>query len=132
VAVAHQPPPSDTAVANLHLAVAWEAARKALVQAETAHAAVLGGQVVVGRIDAVYRGPGGSYEVVDWKTGHRDSADPVRLALYRLAWAELKDVPLGQVRVLLPRAHRLGRRAARPAGARAELEALIPGRADAG
>ncbi|RZS87201.1 DNA helicase-2/ATP-dependent DNA helicase PcrA [Motilibacter rhizosphaerae] len=48
---------------------------------------VLGGRVVRGRIDAVYRTPDGD-EVVDWKTG-REPADPLQLAVYRLAWAEL-------------------------------------------
>lgn len=66
---------------------------------------LLGGRVVRGRIDAVYRerdGDGGSpalprYEVVDWKTGHEESADPLQLAIYRLAWAERHGLPLEQV-----------------------------------
>jgi DNA helicase-2/ATP-dependent DNA helicase PcrA len=41
-----------------------------------------------------------TYEIVDWKTGHRpDSADPLQLAIYRLAWAEQQGVPLDRVRV---------------------------------
>ncbi len=62
------------------------------------------GQVVRGRIDAVYAEPpaveGGaaSYLVVDWKTNARQTADPLQLALYRLAWAELHGVPLESVR----------------------------------
>ena len=39
---------------------------------------------------------GTRYEVVDWKTGQH-SADPLQLALYRLAWAELHQVPVDQV-----------------------------------
>ncbi|MEV4556111.1 ATP-dependent DNA helicase [Kitasatospora sp. NPDC049285] len=63
---------------------------------------VLAGRVVRGRIDAVYRGAdGGSgsprYEVVDWKTGREESADPLQLAIYRLAWAEQAGVPPEQV-----------------------------------
>jgi DNA helicase-2/ATP-dependent DNA helicase PcrA len=65
---------------------------------------VLGEQILVGRIDAVYvvapddaTLPAGSrYEVVDWKTG-RHAADPLQLALYRMAWAELHHVPVEQV-----------------------------------
>ncbi|MGO4255455.1 ATP-dependent helicase [Marmoricola sp. RAF53] len=63
---------------------------------------VLAGQVVRGRIDAVYAepdlGPDGGWLVVDWKTGHESSADPLQLALYRLAWAELVGVPVERVR----------------------------------
>lgn len=54
-------------------------------------------QVVRGRIDAVYDEPDGSCLVVDWKTGARQSADPLQLALYRLAWSELHDLPLDKV-----------------------------------
>jgi len=61
---------------------------------------VLAGQVVSGRIDAVYRQPDGSYEVVDWKTGRGEAADPLQLAVYRLAWSELTDVPLERVRAV--------------------------------
>jgi DNA helicase-2/ATP-dependent DNA helicase PcrA len=95
----------------------------------------LAGQLVRGRIDAVYRttagAPGASstdeiaaasaggiaddgadasaqdaetggaaeplFEVVDWKTNRRQDADPLQLAVYRLAWAELAGVPLERV-----------------------------------
>ncbi|QOV42817.1 ATP-dependent helicase [Streptomyces chromofuscus] len=60
----------------------------------------LAGRVVRGRIDAVYRygdGEGTTYEIVDWKTGRGRTADPLQLALYRLAWAEQKGVPLESV-----------------------------------
>jgi len=61
---------------------------------------LLGGQQVVGRIDAVFTtstpdGPG--FEVVDWKTNRRADADPLQLSLYRLAWAELHDVDPARV-----------------------------------
>ncbi|MEV1023964.1 ATP-dependent DNA helicase [Streptomyces sp. NPDC050264] len=58
------------------------------------------GRVVRGRIDAVYkRGDGDevAYEIVDWKTGHQQTGDPLQLAVYRLAWAELQGVPLESV-----------------------------------
>ncbi|MDQ6934664.1 MAG: ATP-dependent helicase [Actinomycetota bacterium] len=58
---------------------------------------VLGAQVVRGRIDAVYDEPDGSCLVVDWKTNQRQTADPLQLAIYRLAWAELQGCPLDKV-----------------------------------
>ncbi|MER7984404.1 ATP-dependent DNA helicase [Streptomyces noursei] len=56
----------------------------------------LAGRVIRGRIDAVYkeRGPDGDrFEIIDWKTGRQlpagaGGADPLQLAVYRLAWAE--------------------------------------------
>ncbi len=58
----------------------------------------LGGRVIRGRIDAVYRtapGPDGlpGYEIVDWKTHRAHTADPLQLAVYRLAWAERHGLP---------------------------------------
>jgi DNA helicase-2/ATP-dependent DNA helicase PcrA len=35
--------------------------------------------------------------VVDWKTSRHEAADPMQLAIYRLAWAELAGVPLERV-----------------------------------
>jgi DNA helicase-2/ATP-dependent DNA helicase PcrA len=63
---------------------------------ETPFELPIGGRVVRGRIDAVYDLGDGRYEVVDWKTG-ATAADPVQLALYRLAWARLRGIPLGAV-----------------------------------
>ncbi|MFI7384270.1 UvrD-helicase domain-containing protein [Streptomyces sp. NPDC049813] len=57
-------------------------------------------RVVRGRIDAVYRQDDGdrtTYEIVDWKTGHQQTGDPLQLAVYRLAWAEKQGVPLESV-----------------------------------
>lgn len=62
------------------------------------------GEVVVrGRIDAVFQDADGCWDLVDWKTGRRPSgaklkARSVQLAVYRLAWARLKNVPLDKVR----------------------------------
>lgn len=62
------------------------------------------GTVVRGRMDAVFRDPGGGFTVVDWKTGVRptepadERAVAVQLAAYRLAWARLRDVPVDDVR----------------------------------
>ncbi|MFJ4782676.1 UvrD-helicase domain-containing protein [Streptomyces sp. NPDC088794] len=60
----------------------------------------IAGRVVRGRIDAVYKegdGETATYEIVDWKTNRTRSADPLQLALYRLAWAEQRGVPLESV-----------------------------------
>ena len=63
---------------------------------------MLAGQVVRGRIDAVYTEtlPDGTdgYLLVDWKTNWSATADPLQLGIYRLAWAELHGEPLEQVR----------------------------------
>ncbi|KRE84257.1 UvrD-helicase domain-containing protein [Arthrobacter sp. Soil764] len=62
------------------------------------------GEVVVrGRVDAIFRDADGRWDLVDWKTGRRPSAEQlktrsIQLAVYRLAWARLKDVPLEDVR----------------------------------
>jgi len=66
-------------------------------QVEAPFALVVGGEVIRGRIDAVYQDPDG-YHVVDWKTNQRQTADPLQLAIYRLAWAELAGVPVESVR----------------------------------
>ncbi|WP_337191879.1 ATP-dependent DNA helicase [Nocardioides flavescens] len=68
---------------------------------EAPFALVLAGQVVRGRIDAVYDEPtadGPGFLLVDWKTSRSADADPLQLALYRVAWAELRGVPLERVR----------------------------------
>lgn len=60
----------------------------------------LGGQVVRGRIDAVYEqqpGPEGRWLLIDWKTGSGRRANPLQLAIYRLAWAELMGVETDRV-----------------------------------
>jgi DNA helicase II / ATP-dependent DNA helicase PcrA len=65
---------------------------------------LIGDRQVRGRIDAVFGGPDGTFDVVDWKTGQQPRSQPekdavaVQLAAYRLAWSALADVPLGSVR----------------------------------
>jgi DNA helicase-2/ATP-dependent DNA helicase PcrA len=66
------------------------------LQIEAPFALVLAGHVVRGRIDAVYATEDG-FEVVDWKTNQAKTADPLQLATYRLAWAELTGVELAKV-----------------------------------
>ncbi|KAB1147603.1 ATP-dependent helicase [Streptomyces luteolifulvus] len=77
-----------------------EYAHRTPYRVETPFQLDIAGRVVRGRIDAVYRegdGDGATYEIVDWKTGRTGTADPLQLALYRLAWAEQQGVPLDSV-----------------------------------
>ncbi len=57
---------------------------------------MLGPAVIRGRIDAVYVRPEGGFDVVDYKTG-TSSADPLQLAVYRVAWSHIAGVPLEEV-----------------------------------
>jgi DNA helicase-2/ATP-dependent DNA helicase PcrA len=63
----------------------------------------IAGRLVRGRIDAVYQQPtpspsgGARFQVVDWKTGRADTADPLQLAIYRLAWAEAYGLPVEEI-----------------------------------
>ena len=62
----------------------------------------IAGRLIRGRIDAVFPAgpdapPGQLWEVVDWKTSKQDVADPLQLAIYRLAWADLAGVPIEAV-----------------------------------
>jgi DNA helicase-2/ATP-dependent DNA helicase PcrA len=78
-----------TSLQEAFLATPYAARKPHAVEAPFALA--LGGRVVRGRIDAVYDLGDGRWEVVDWKTGN-EAADPLQLAIYRLAWAELAGV----------------------------------------
>ena len=60
-------------------------------QLEAPFQLALAGRLVRGRIDAVYDLGDGRWEVVDWKTG-AEAADPLQLAIYRLAWSRLRSV----------------------------------------
>jgi DNA helicase II / ATP-dependent DNA helicase PcrA len=57
-------------------------------EVEVPFSLMLGGRPVRGRIDAVFA-RGDRWLVIDWKTSSRDIADPLQLAVYRLAWAEV-------------------------------------------
>jgi DNA helicase-2/ATP-dependent DNA helicase PcrA len=76
------------------LATPYAARRPHAVEAP--FALPLAGRVVRGRIDAVYDLGGGRWEVVDWKTG-AEAADPLQLAVYRLAWARMHGLPPSDV-----------------------------------
>src|SRR5690606_21814694 len=66
------------------------------VAVEVPFSVVLGGQHVIGRIDAVFATSDG-FEIVDWKTSAAADSDPLQLAIYRLAWAERQGVDLDRV-----------------------------------
>lgn len=88
----------------------------------------IAGRVVRGRIDAVYKEVDGddvTYEIVDWKTSRTRSADPLQLAVYRLAWAEQHDVPPESVKAtfLYVRSGETSRPVGLPG--RAELERIL-------
>ncbi|MEW2084104.1 ATP-dependent DNA helicase [Streptomyces sp. NPDC005283] len=116
----------------------------------------LAGRVVRGRIDAVYRtDPGDAdgngngnrdrvdgvprtdgvphmYEIVDWKTSRTRTADPLQLAVYRLAWAEQHGLPLEAVGAafVYVRSGEIVRPDALPG--RAELEGILLGETTGG
>lgn len=78
--------------------LASEWADRVPVAVETPFEAVIGGILVRGRIDAVYE-INGRYEVIDWKTGSTilGPSSAVQLAVYRLAWAKLRNIDPTQV-----------------------------------
>jgi DNA helicase-2/ATP-dependent DNA helicase PcrA len=84
--------------------LAGEWAQRVPLRVEVAFATTIAGVVIRGRMDAVFTDADGSYDVVDWKTGRlprpgrEADAAAVQLAAYRLAWAELAEVPVGAVR----------------------------------
>ena len=92
---------------------------------------VLGGRLIRGRIDAVYdlgdTPEPYRYQVVDWKTGRVDAADPLQLAIYRLAWAEVTGTAPDQVDAVFyeVRSDRILRPG--PLAGRSELETLLLG-----
>ena len=100
-----QAAPDDhlTELQDAFLASEW--AERQPIEVEVSFELAVAGVVIRGRADAVFPvGDGPGIEVVDWKTGRppTDAADEaaraVQLAAYRLAWAQLRGLPLTQVR----------------------------------
>jgi DNA helicase-2/ATP-dependent DNA helicase PcrA len=83
------------------LASTW--AERVPLEIEAPFELLVAGVLVRGRVDAVFGAPARGIEVVDWKTGRppRGSTDesvrPIQLAVYRLAFARLYDLPLDAV-----------------------------------
>ncbi|SDL60774.1 DNA helicase-2 / ATP-dependent DNA helicase PcrA [Glycomyces sambucus] len=80
---------------------AW--ARRRIAAQEVPFVIEYEGTVVRGRIDAVFHGEDGGYDIVDWKTGRPpqgEAADhaALQLRVYRRAWARLKGLPESEVR----------------------------------
>ncbi len=95
-------------------------------QVEAAFSLVLAGRVVRGRIDAVYETDDG-FLVVDWKTNQRHDADPLQLAIYRVAWAELMGVEPERVEAAFYYVRTGDVVAPEGLPGRAELEQLVTG-----
>ena len=83
---------------------AWltsEWANKQPVGIEVGFETMIDSTLIRGRIDAVYQS-GDQYEVVDWKTGKVKDGDDlttaaIQLAMYRLAYSKLKNVPIKNI-----------------------------------
>ncbi|MFI5505577.1 ATP-dependent helicase [Corynebacterium kutscheri] len=84
-----------------------EALKEAFLSSEWAHRTPMyveqpfevsvGSHIIRGRMDAIFQQPDGSWFIVDWKTGHRPTAQELRsnrvqLAVYRVAWAKLQGI----------------------------------------
>ena len=82
------------------LASDW--AKKAPIDVEVGFETMIDATLIRGRIDAVYKVDAEHYEVVDWKTGKVKSGDDlqsasIQLAMYRLAYAKLKNLPIENI-----------------------------------
>ncbi|MGO1317825.1 MAG: UvrD-helicase domain-containing protein [Cellulomonadaceae bacterium] len=85
--------------------LASEWAAREPVAVETDVETPIAGRMTRSRIDAVFADPDrpGGFVVVDWKTGRPPQdetairAREVQLAVYRLAWSRLREVPIEQV-----------------------------------
>ena len=75
-----------------------EWAKRTPAEVEVPFEMTIAGNIVRGRMDAVFGGAGDGWLVVDWKTGRRPTgvaahSAAVQLAAYRLAWARLSGIP---------------------------------------
>ncbi|MCI1748487.1 MAG: PD-(D/E)XK nuclease family protein [Acidipropionibacterium sp.] len=87
------------------------------------------GRVIRGRLDAVLADPDrpGHQVVVDWKTSAPNTADPLQLSVYRLAWAGATGADPDLVRAVF---HHVGANQtveAAPLLSMAELEEVLGG-----
>ena len=60
------------------------------------------GTILRGRVDAVFAREDGGVDIVDWKTGRQPQQDAAaaaayQLAVYRVAWSRLHDLPIDKV-----------------------------------
>ncbi|SFB91776.1 ATP-dependent DNA helicase [Streptomyces aidingensis] len=82
------------ALKEAFLRTSW--ARRTPYRVEVPFQLRIAGHTIRGRMDAVYR-DGDRYEIIDWKTGRDQNADPLQLAIYRVAWSERRNVPVNQI-----------------------------------
>lgn len=93
----------ETAFPQLREAfLASEWAGRVPVELETSVETVIDGLAIRGRIDAVFR-DGADWLLLDWKTGSPPTREQLphralQLAVYRVAWARLRRLPLDRVR----------------------------------
>lgn len=96
-------PINDVALLELQtkwLASSW--ATRTPISVEEGFETVIAGVVLRGRIDAVYRRDD-TYEIIDWKTGRIKEGDDlesatIQLAMYRLAYSKLHQIPIEKIR----------------------------------
>ncbi len=88
---------------------------------------MIAGHVIRGRIDAVYETADGGFEVVDWKTNRAQSADPLQLAIYRLAWSEMHGLSIDRVSAAFVYVRSGQTVRPRSLPGRVELEAILAG-----
>jgi DNA helicase-2/ATP-dependent DNA helicase PcrA len=94
---------SDVALDKLQTAwLASDWAKKEPVGIEVGFETMVGNILIRGRIDAIYQIDKDHFEVVDWKTGKvKDGEDlanaAIQLAMYRLAYAKLANIPIENV-----------------------------------
>lgn len=94
---------SDVALDKLQTAwLASDWAKKEPVGIEVGFETMVGNILIRGRIDAIYQIDKDHFEVVDWKTGKvKDGEDlanaAIQLAMYRLAYAKLANIPTENV-----------------------------------
>jgi DNA helicase-2/ATP-dependent DNA helicase PcrA len=72
------------------------------ISVEEGFETVIEGVLLRGRIDAIYKIDNEKYEVVDWKTGKVKSGEElhdaaIQLAMYRLAYSKLHNIPLQNI-----------------------------------
>jgi len=127
----------DTALADLQsafLASSW--AQREPIAVEVDIETIVAGIAVRSRIDAVFA-EGEGVHVVDWKTGRppttvaEQRTKQIQLALYRLAWARLHQLPVESVRASFHYVAEQETVTAEPLG-EAELEAMLAGAWDGG
>lgn len=99
----NSPVASDVALDKLQTAwLASDWAKKEPIGIEVGFETMVGHILIRGRIDAIYQIDKDHFEVVDWKTGKvKDGEDlanaAIQLAMYRLAYAKLANLPIENI-----------------------------------